>query len=125
MKKLSIALGMIGFILLLWSFMPVASSTPGVATTRTSAPVASSATGKALFAAKGCATCHVNRRAIESAGECCEGVAPDLTLYTNDPAFLRRWLADPPAVRPGTQMPNLNLSDAEIEQLIAFLNEPR
>ena len=53
------------------------------------------------------------------------GVRPELTNYTNDPAFLRRWLADPPAARPGTNMPNLNLSPAEIEDLIAFLNEPR
>ena len=41
-------------------------------------------------------------------------------------ANLRRWLRDPPAMKPmdpdnGMGMPNLGLSDAEITQLIAYL----
>jgi len=80
--------------------------------------------GRVLFRNKGCVTCHVNDR-VEGEGGVLGFEAPNLTNYTNDPAFLQRWLADPPAVRPGTQMPNLRLSAAEIEDLIAFLNEPR
>ncbi len=126
MRKLSAVLGAVGLALLVWSFLSSSSTRTGRAPGATSTSVAGDiAVGKALFAAKGCATCHVNRRAVETHGECCAGVGPDLTDYTNDPAFLRRWLADPPAVRPGTQMPNLNLSAVEIEDLIAFLNEPR
>ncbi len=34
----------------------------------------------------------------------------------------RRWLRDPRAVKPTTAMPNLDLSDGEIADLIAFLN---
>jgi len=80
--------------------------------------------GRVLFRNKGCVTCHVNDR-VEGEGGVLGFEAPNLTNYTNDPAFLQRWLADPPAVRPGTQMPNLRLSATEIEDLIAFLNEPR
>jgi cytochrome c1 len=47
--------------------------------------------------------------------------APDLTHYRPNPAFVRQWLRDPSAVRPGTDMPNLRLSDEEIEALLAFL----
>ena len=124
--KLSIALAAAGLALVLWSFVPAsalgnAESQPGVGMPM----AASAAAGKALFAAKGCATCHVNQRAGIAPGGCCQGVGPDLSNYRNDPAFLRRWLADPAAVRPATQMPNLNLSPTEIEALVAFLNEPR
>jgi cytochrome c1 len=47
--------------------------------------------------------------------------APDLTHYQPDPAFVRTWLKDPQAVRPNTAMPNLGLTETEIEALLAFL----
>ena len=77
--------------------------------------------GRALFQAKGCVTCHIQREFTGPRQGPAEG--PDLTTYRNDPAFLRRWLADPAAARPGTAMPNLNLNSDEIEALVAFLNE--
>lgn len=86
---------------------------------------ASAERGKVMFVDKGCITCHVNNRA--QTGErvfTMEGI-PNLTNYQNDPAFLRRWLADPQAVRPSTTMPNLQLSASEIDDLIAFINAPR
>ncbi len=88
------------------------------------AQAASIERGRALFRNKGCVTCHVNTR-VEGNTGVLGSVGPNLTRYTNDPDFLRRWLANPPAVRPGTRMPNLRLSESEIEDLIAFLNEPR
>jgi cytochrome c1 len=126
MLRLSAALAAGGLALLLWSFVPAPStgSTTAPATTSPAAP-AHGAVGQALFTAKGCATCHLNRRAAVAPGDCCGGVGPDLSTYTNDPAFLRRWLTNPAAVKPGTQMPNLNLAPTEIEALIAFLNAPR
>jgi len=72
---------------------------------------------------KGCITCHLNGR-IEGSDTLVPN-GPDLTAYRNDPTFLRRWLADPALVKPGTTMPDLNLSATEIESLVAFLNEPR
>ena len=38
-----------------------------------------------------------------------------------DTARLRAWLHDPPGVKPGSKMPNLGLSSAEITNLIAYL----
>ncbi|GAC1547286.1 MAG: hypothetical protein NVS2B7_22930 [Herpetosiphon sp.] len=78
--------------------------------------------GAILFRDKGCVTCH--RASIEGTSGMVP-IGPDLTAYTNEPAMLRRWLADPPAVKPNTAMPNLHLSSAEIDDLIAFLNRPR
>lgn len=126
MRRLSVTLAVAGFALLLWSFLPAASTGSEMAPVTTSTvQAANAAVGQALFAAKGCATCHVNRRASSSPAQCCPDVGPNLTNYTNQPEYLRRWLADPPALKPGTQMPNLNLSSGEIEALIAFLNAPR
>lgn len=126
MTKLSLLIGAAGIALLLWSFVPNGSTQQAPLAVTTSTMVAAdAATGRALFGAKGCGACHVNQRAPDTQGECCGGVGPELTNYSNDPAFLRRWLADPEAVRPGTRMPDLHLSSEDIENLIAFLNEPR
>lgn len=83
--------------------------------------------GQALFVAKGCLTCHrfpplEGERRDYFVGFMEE--APRLADYQNDPTFLRAWLRDPSAVRPGTPMPNLKLSEEEITALIAFLNAP-
>ncbi|HLF29114.1 MAG TPA: c-type cytochrome [Anaerolineae bacterium] len=75
------------------------------------------AIGQALFVAKGCIACH-RHDAVGSTVE----FGPNLTNLQARPEFLRRWLKDPSAVRPGTPMPTLGLADDEIESLIAFLN---
>ena len=77
--------------------------------------------GEALFVAKGCIVCHVNRDMPDSESISIS-IGPDLTLYSNDPAFLARWLAGPASVRPATTMPDLGLKAGEIDALIAFLN---
>jgi hypothetical protein len=48
--------------------------------------------------------------------------APDLSNFSASPEVLRLRLQDPRLVNSNTQMPDLNLSDAEIEALIAFIN---
>ena len=111
--------------LLVLSFLPwgeaaavaVASPpVPTIAPTRSPAEI-----GRALFALKGCATCH--RHDGLTAGQTHTGRsgAPDLTHYQPAPDFVRSWLKGPEAIRPGTLMPNLNLSEDEIEALLAFL----
>ncbi|MCH8883131.1 MAG: hypothetical protein IIA41_06480 [SAR324 cluster bacterium] len=40
----------------------------------------------------------------------------------NTPENMRKWLKDPPAMKPGTLMLNLALTDQEIDALIEFLN---
>jgi len=77
--------------------------------------------GQQLFVAKGCVTCHVNNKLeLVSASGIVDG-APDLTNVSASPEALRSWLKDPLLVKPTTWMPNLRLSDAEIEALIAFI----
>ena len=63
--------------------------------------------------------CHANA-AVPNSGVI--ETAPNLTDYRGDEVFLRKWLYNPSALRPGTLMPNLNLSDDEISDLIAFIN---
>ncbi len=75
------------------------------------------------FQGKGCTGCH----RIDGQGP--PGPGPDLshiggTPYdglANTPEFLERWLADPPALKPGTLMPKLPLNQAERDSLVQFL----
>ena len=92
--------------------------------TSPAAPTDLAQRGQDLFLAKGCAMCHTHAAVggtwtdfgpVE--------IGPDLTHRKLDPDYLRRWLKDPSAVKPDTQMPMLNLSDQEIEALVAFLLE--
>jgi cytochrome c2 len=100
-------------------------STPGPTATPTADPmVAAAARGRELFRNKGCVTCHIHTR-VEGRTGVLGITAPNLTEYRNSPEFLRRWLADPAQERPGATMPNLRLTPTEIDDLVAFLNEPR
>jgi cytochrome c2 len=138
-----VALLLLAAGLLALSFIPMASRGAAVAV----APMVATATvaptptpplvevGRTLFSIKGCPSCHrhdglTGARMTEDgqvvpAGLWMVGVdgAPDLTNYDPDPAFVRTWLKDPQALRPGTQMPNLRLKEEEIEALLAFLEE--
>lgn len=119
-----------------WAFVPliaalllggigfsVAASQGNSTASRASAGAQMGDSGMALFVAKGCVTCHthgaIDRTYLVSAID----AGPNLTNFTADADYLRRWLKDPASVKPSTLMPDLELSDAEIEALIAFLNE--
>ncbi len=116
--------GIAGMLMVLGSFLPVNArpepSKPafdsGQALGLTQAEL-----GHRLFVAKGCAGCHQHDAIANDMGI---QMGPDLSRITLDPAFLREWLENPAAVRPGTEMPALGLDDAEIEALIAFLTTP-
>lgn len=84
--------------------------------------------GAELMATKGCLGCHaVGGDAASGASR----VGPALTnmgsrlqiagLLDNNPENMRAWLADPAAIKPGARMPNLNLSDDELDALTAYL----
>ncbi len=85
------------------------------------------AAGAALFRARGCASCHTVK------GYAAGTVGPDLThlqqretfagsMFDLDEKNLRRWLRDPPAEKPGSLMPDLDLSEDDISSLIAYLD---
>ncbi len=81
--------------------------------------IAPEAMGEALFVAKGCIQCHTNSRVTIAKNM--HPFGPDLTFSKRTADYLQTWLADPSALKPGTQMPNLHLSDAEIDTLVTFL----
>lgn len=78
--------------------------------------------GRQLFVAKGCITCHANHKVSNASEYWTVEVGPNLTRFSASPEALRLRLKDPASVKSDTQMPNLNLSEAEIEALIAFIN---
>ncbi len=43
-------------------------------------------------------------------------------LLDRDESNLRAWLKNPPGIKPGSRMPNLELTDDEITKLIAMLD---
>ncbi len=94
----------------------------------TAAPATGDAAkGEQVFLAGACIGCHtINGTA--AAGK----VGPNLThvasrtsiaggTFANTPGNLKRWLANPPGLKPGSIMPNLNLSGSDIDALVAYL----
>lgn len=79
--------------------------------------------GRQLFIAKGCVTCHTNTKIPrDMTGSITLDIGTNLSNFSANPEVLRLRLKDPSSVKSDTQMPNLNLSDTEIEALIAFIN---
>jgi cytochrome c oxidase subunit 2 len=87
--------------------------------------------GRNIFFAQTCANCHAiaGTSAVANA-------APDLTHFAgrtdlgagvmaNTPQNLARWLSNPQRVKPGCQMPNFNLGNEQLDQLIAYLETLR
>jgi len=84
-------------------------------------------TGMNIFVHGACATCHA------VGGTDADGqTGPNLTHFAqratiaagtlrNTPANLSRWLADPQAVKPGTNMPQVPMSPADRQALVAYL----
>ncbi len=111
--RLAAALVVAGVVLLALSLLAGSAPADEAATAPVVPTVSPVDQGRTLFRAKSCTTCH---------GPGLHG-APNLRHYDPDPTFLRQWLRDPEAVRPGTAMPNLQLDEAEIEALIAYVVE--
>ncbi len=94
---------------------------------RFSAP--ETARGRELFRSLACAGCHTVRGL--TAGRF--PGAPELTNLASKKSIaggvlspvneenLKRWISDPPAVKPGTQMPKLALSEQQVTDLVNFL----
>jgi cytochrome c oxidase subunit II len=82
--------------------------------------------GKDVFARNACVGCHTIRGV--SAGV----LGPDLTHFGGRALFgaglwptnvdnVAAWVKDPPALKPGSKMPNLRLSDADARAVAAYL----
>jgi cytochrome c oxidase subunit 2 len=99
----------------------------------TPAPGSAAERGLKLFIAKGCNGCHAIGGVKEAAG--IQG--PDLThlksrgrfagyIFENTAENLRKWVADPPGMKPmaperNLGMPDLNLTDQEVDDVVAYL----
>lgn len=95
-------------------------------------PAAGGAAGGArLFQERTCATCHAIR-GTPAAGR----VGPDLThlasratlaagATTNTRVHLAQWLGNPDSIKPGSHMPNLHLSEADVASLTDYLETLR
>ena len=90
-------------------------------------PVAPDSAGAMTFLISGCAACH------SIAGTPAQGkVGPNLTnfghrttiassLVPNTPENLAGWLMTPDSVKPGALMPDLNLDEQRVQELVRFL----
>lgn len=89
---------------------------------RAGAPSASE--GRVLISELGCVACHD----LPTAGKVSRKKGPNLRDVGSriSPAYLRTWLADPHATKPGTVMPDLTSNDSihteTIDALTAFLS---
>ncbi|MCC7367598.1 MAG: c-type cytochrome [Chloroflexi bacterium] len=86
--------------------------------------------GKDLFVRKGCIACHVAQGVQGATGT----IGPNLNGIgdmakrpkladgaSNSPEHVREWIKDPQKLKPGTMMPNLQLTDKEADDLTALL----
>jgi cytochrome c1 len=112
---------------------PAASteSKPAAGAAASGATVAGdAAAGKELFLRKGCVACHTAQGVQGATGT----IGPNLNGIgdiakrpkladgaANSPEHLREWIKDPQKLKPGTMMPNLQLSDKEADDLTALL----
>lgn len=78
------------------------------------------AAGEALFAAYDCYACH-------RIGKTGRFIGPNLTWLgkRRSREWEERWLKNPQAVKPGTFMPNFQLSEPEVAALAAFVTSQR
>ncbi len=81
---------------------------------------ASELSGQELFVSKACNSCHSINGQGGQAGPSLDTVGDRYTA-----AWLYTWLRDPEAVKPGTQMPNMHLTDDERARLVFFLESKR
>ena len=76
--------------------------------------------GKQYFISNGCHGCHI-------VGRTGTPIGPDLSHVGSkySIAYLERWLRDPATQRPSAHMPALELSDAQVTALAAYLSTLR
>ncbi len=99
-------------------------------TTALAAPAGDLAKGKELVAAKGCGGCHTIPGVAGAVG----AIGPNLSdvggktkiaggaVEVKGSEDFKKWVLDPPALKPGTAMPKLGLTDAEATDIAAFLS---
>lgn len=88
--------------------------------------------GKQIFSRQACIGCHQMEGVAAAVGQ----IGPNLShvgsrttiaagLYDNTSENLRRWVTDAPEMKPGSLMPQMLLSDAELDAIVAYLQSAR
>jgi cytochrome c oxidase subunit 2 len=84
--------------------------------------------GRETFLSLACVGCHTVKGTPASGR-----IGPELTHVASKKSIaggalspvneenLTRWIKNPPAVKPGTQMPNLGLSDQQVHDIVQWL----
>ncbi len=103
-----------------WAKATAANATPG-----TSELIKA---GEQQFLLSGCVGCHTvkgNATAVGTIGPNLTHVGSRTTIASgilpNDTEGMHKWLSNPPAVKPGSKMPNLGLNEDQIQKLTAYL----
>jgi len=98
---------------------------------RSAAPDTTSSVGQRVFESTACINCHT------VSGTPAKGrFGPDLThlmsrdtiaagAAPNTPEMLRRWIKNPDAIKPGSKMPAMGLSDQDVAAIAAYLETLR
>jgi cytochrome c oxidase subunit 2 len=92
---------------------------------------ASASAGKRIFETTACINCHAVRGTMASGR-----FGPDLThlmsrstiasgAAENTPERMREWLSNPDAIKPGSRMPAMKMSDAELDALVRYMRSLR
>jgi cytochrome c oxidase subunit 2 len=87
--------------------------------------------GRDVFVTQECASCHMVRGGPGTGGD-----GPDLThvasrptlgagSVSNTPPHLAEWVTDPHAIKEGVAMPSVDLTDEELDDLLAYLGSLR
>lgn len=109
-----------GFVTSRVKLLPIVARAPGAP-----APAEPAAeTGRRLFVAKGCVTCHVHG-GVER--QLSFEIGPDLTPKRYAADYLPRFFANPSIAQPAgkeSRMPPMVLKANEVAALVAFINKP-
>jgi cytochrome c oxidase subunit 2 len=92
---------------------------------------ADAAKGREIFEATSCINCHTVRGTVADGR-----FGPDLThlmsretiaagAATNTPANLKLWIEDPDAIKPGSLMPAMRLTEQDLNSLTAYMETLR
>ena len=83
--------------------------------------------GRDLFLSEACVNCHTVRgtRATGTFGPDLTHLMSRDTLVTgvvpNNREELRQWVRDPDKIKPGSLMPNMHLSDGQVDSIVDYL----
>lgn len=92
---------------------------------------AKAAEGRRIFETTACVNCHAVKGTIANGR-----FGPDLThlmsrqtiasgAAENTPEALRQWIQNPDAIKPGSLMPAMKLSDADLNAVVSYMNTLR